>query len=78
MAGAEHRWARRWRQPGLNPERELELGPPDSPPPAITPEQARQARKHTRDARRRKHQLFVHNFLERPRGWKPALYHIAV
>lgn len=77
MAGAERRWPRRWRQPGLNPERELELGALDSPP-TITPEQERQARKHARDARRRKHQLFVHNFLERPRGWKAALYHIAV
>lgn len=38
-----------------------------------------QSRPHGRsDARRRRHQIMVHNFLERPRGWRAALYHIAV
>ncbi|KAH8022185.1 hypothetical protein HPB51_023035 [Rhipicephalus microplus] len=39
----------------------------------------RLSRPHARsDARRRRHQILVHNFLERPRGWRAALYHIAV
>ncbi|XP_037518697.1 potassium voltage-gated channel subfamily KQT member 1 isoform X2 [Rhipicephalus sanguineus] len=39
----------------------------------------RVSRPHARsDARRRRHQILVHNFLERPRGWRAALYHIAV
>ncbi|XP_028968736.1 potassium voltage-gated channel subfamily KQT member 1 [Galendromus occidentalis] len=30
------------------------------------------------DARTRKRQLYLHNFLERPRGWRAILYHLCV
>ncbi|XP_065284575.1 potassium voltage-gated channel subfamily KQT member 1-like isoform X2 [Dermacentor albipictus] len=49
-----------------------------SKPPSLVPGRL-QSRPHGRtDARRRRHQIMVHNFLERPRGWRAALYHIAV
>ncbi|XP_064489418.1 potassium voltage-gated channel subfamily KQT member 1-like isoform X3 [Ornithodoros turicata] len=86
MAGATgRRWASRWRHTVPSPERALELGSVEPSPTPKTAEQQRQEaalakrqKKHTIDVRTRKRQLFVHNFLERPRGWKAALYHILV